>query len=229
MSTDPFAGGESHPSLSFKDAPFGTTYRGTVADLPVLMQGRDFETGELDWWDDDKTQPKMVVCTTLEIGDSLWSLWAQKPSSMFTAIKSAQSTAGAQIAVGGTLQVTYTHDEPNKKNPKLNPAKQYSAVYTPPNAFDETPATAPAQTATPAQPTMPVAPGQAPLPADHSMAAPTTPPVAPAPAAAPAVANPAETAKQLLAAGLPVEQVAVATGLPATTVAALANLVAAGA
>lgn len=50
---------------------------------------------------------------------------------------------------------------------------------------------------------------------------------APAPAAAPAApaANPAETAKGLLAAGMDVNDVAAATGLPATTVAALANLV----
>ncbi len=218
MSTDPFAGGESHPSLSFKDAPFGTTYQGTVVELPTLMQGRDFDTGDPAVWSDGN--PKMVVCTTLDIGGDKWNLWAAKPSSMFSAIKDAQAAAGMQIAVGGILRVTYTHDEPNGKNPKLNPAKQYTAVYTPPNAFEE-PAQ-PVMPAQPAQPTMPVAPGQAPLPADHAMAAPAA--VAPAPAA-----NPAETAKQLLAAGLPVDQVATATGLPATTVAALANLVAAGA
>jgi hypothetical protein len=49
-----------------------------------------------------------------------------------------------------------------------------------------------------------------------------------APAAAPAAAaNPAETAKGLLAAGMSAEDVAAATGLPVTTVQALANLVAA--
>lgn len=217
MSTDPFAGGESNPSLSFKDAPFGTTYVGTVAELPTLMQGRNFESGEPDVWPDGN--PKMVVCVTLLIGGDKWSLWAAKPSSMFSAIKAAQDAAGVQIAVGGTLQVTYTHDVPNKTNPRLNPAKQYAAVYTPPNAFEETTAAAPAQSA---QPTMPV---------DHAMAAPAPVPAAP-PAAAPVApapaANPAETAKQLLAAGVPIDEVAVATGLPATTIAALANLVAAG-
>jgi hypothetical protein len=49
-----------------------------------------------------------------------------------------------------------------------------------------------------------------------------------APDAAPAAAaNPAETAKGLLAAGMSAEDVAAATGLPVTTIAALANLVAA--
>lgn len=51
-------------------------------------------------------------------------------------------------------------------------------------------------------------------------------PPAPAPAAATATANPAETARALLAAGLSVAEVASSTGLPATTVQALANLAA---
>lgn len=207
--TDPFAGGESNPSLSFKGQPFGTTYEGVVAELPTMIHGRNFETGDLDYWDEAKTQPKMVVCTTLEINGTKWSLWAPKPSSMFSAIKAAQDAAGAQIAVGGTLRVTFTHEEPNKTNPKLNPAKQYSAVYVPPNAFAE-----PAQAA-PAQPAQPAA-------ADLTPAQPVQD-VTPAVAAA----NPAETAKDLLRAGLSVNEVATATGLPSTTVQALANLVAA--
>ena len=50
---------------------------------------------------------------------------------------------------------------------------------------------------------------------------------APAAAAPAAAANPAETAKGLLAAGMSAADVAAATGLPVTTVTALANLVAA--
>ena len=188
---DPFAGGEGNPSLSFKDKPHGTTYRGRVAELPALVQSRDFETGNPATWPDGN--PKMVVCTTLEIDGQLFSLWAPKPSALFAAIKEAQNAVGQQIAIGGTLEVTYTHDEPNKTNPRLNPAKQYRVTYTPPDAFG---------TST----------SEAPVAAAES-----------APAAV--AANPAEAAKQLLASGLGVDDVAAATGLPATTVAALANLV----
>lgn len=192
--TDPFAGGEGNPSISFKDAPHGTTYVGRVAELPQLVQSRDFETGNPATWPDGN--PKMVAVTTLEIDGQHYSLWAPKPSALFAAIKEAQNAAGSQIAIGGTLEVTYTHDEPNKTNPRLNPAKQYRVRYTPPNAFAE-PEAAPAN-------------------------------AAPSAAAAPAgAANPAETAKQLLAGGLGVDDVAAATGLPATVVAALANLVSA--
>jgi hypothetical protein len=44
------------------------------------------------------------------------------------------------------------------------------------------------------------------------------------PTAAPAAGNPVDTAKQLLAAGLSTQEVAAASGLPETVVAALANL-----
>ena len=48
----------------------------------------------------------------------------------------------------------------------------------------------------------------------------------PATPAAPGAANPVETAKQLLAAGLTTQEVATASGLPETVVAALANMTA---
>lgn len=196
MSTmDPFAGGDSNPSISFKDAPHGTTYVGRVAELPTLVQSRDFETGNPATWPDGN--PKMVVVTTLDIDGQHYSLWAPKPSALFAAIKDAQNAAGSQIAVGGILEVTYTHDEPNKTNPRLNPAKQYKVTYTPPNAFGDEPEQVGG------------------TPVTSGIEAPITP----------AGANPAETAKQLLATGLGVDDVAAATGLPATTVAALANLV----
>lgn len=156
--TDPFAGGEGNPSLSFKDKPHGTTYRGRVVELPALVQLRDFETRELATWPDGN--PKMGAVTTLEIDGQMYSLWAPKPSAMFAAIKDAQNAAGSQIVVGGTLEVTYTHDEPNKTNPRLNPAKQYKVVYTPPNAFAD------AETASAPPPVAPSATGSTSNPAE---------------------------------------------------------------
>lgn len=131
---DPFAS-TSAPSVSFNNMPVGTSYTGTVLELPQLVQARDFETGNPATWPDGN--PKMTVVTKLTINGEERSLWAPKPSAMFAAISDAQKTAGASIAVGGTLTVTYTGDKPNATNPRLNPAKQYSAVYTPPNAFAE--------------------------------------------------------------------------------------------
>ena len=133
---DPFEGGTSVPSLSFKDAPVGTTYTGTITEAASLVQSRDYETGEPAFWDDARTQPKMSAVLRLEVDGEERSLWAQKPSAMFAALAEAQKAAGSRFEVGGTLAVKYTGDKPNAKNPRLNPAKQYAARYTPPKPAD---------------------------------------------------------------------------------------------
>lgn len=143
--TDPFALTGSAPSVSFKDAPVGTSFTGKVLEAPSLVQSKDYETGNPAFWPDGN--PKMTVVTKLEIDGQERNLWAPKPSALFAAIATAQQAAGAQITVGGTLTVTYTGDKPND-NPRLHPAKQYQATYTPPDAF-ATPAAPAATTATP--------------------------------------------------------------------------------
>ena len=140
MTYDPFATREKTPSISFKDAPIGTSYTGKIVEAPELVNSRDFETGELATWPDGN--PKKSVVTLLEMiggpnNGEIRGLWAAKPSAMFAAIAAAQEAAGAQLAVGGTITVTYTHDVPNSKNPRLNPAKQYKVDYYPNNPFAE--------------------------------------------------------------------------------------------
>lgn len=186
-SADPFAGGGSRPSVTFKDAPVGTTYTGTVTEAPQFVQARDFESGLPALWPDGK--PKMTVVTSIAIDGEERSLWAPKPSAMFRAIQEAQLAAGAKIAVGGTLTVTFTGEKPNEKNPRLNPQKLYSVSYVAPDAF----AAAPAQQAAPA-------------PAQGWTASP-----APVPQAAPAATVPQYTPEQIAAAkaaGIPLPGVA---------------------
>ena len=137
--TDPFAGGESTPSLSFKDAAVGHTYTGTITSAPELVQGKDFETGEPAVWKnkDGSTSPKysVVMGIALDTGEER-SLWAVKPSAMFAALKAAQQQAGKPFEVGGKIAVRYTGDKPNEKNPRLNAAKQYAVKYEPPAPAD---------------------------------------------------------------------------------------------
>ena len=140
MTYDPFATREKTPAISFKDAPLGTSYTGKIVEPPEMVNSRDFETGELATWPDGN--PKKSVVTLLEMiggpnNGEIRGLWAAKPSAMFAAIADAQEAAGAQLAVGGTITVTYTHDVPSSKNPRLNPAKQYKVVYYPNNPFAE--------------------------------------------------------------------------------------------
>ena len=153
---DPFAGGTSTPSVSWKDAPVGTTVEGLIIEAPELVQSRDFETGEPAFWPVKPGQspnPKMAAVIKISIDGDERAIWAVKPSAMFAAIADAIKKAGTGLAVGGTLAVRYTGDKPNA-NPRLNAAKQYAARYTPPSAppaadpFDAAPAAAPAAPAT---------------------------------------------------------------------------------
>lgn len=161
---DPFAGGEKAPALSFKDAPHGTTYTGRVTSAPTLVQSIDFETGERATWPDGN--PKMSVVIGLEVNGEARSLWAAKPSAMFAACAEAQRVAGGPICPGGTLEVVYTHDIPNAKNPRLNPAKQYAVRYTPPNPFGDEAGVAAAR---PAGPSPAPAWAAKPVPAGHTV------------------------------------------------------------
>jgi hypothetical protein len=132
---DPLAGGTKTPAVSFASQPIGTVITGTVTDYVKSLQSRDYTTGELKFWPDNKdgSKGKPVMCAVVNmiVDNEERSLWATIPSALFQALKDAQSNAGERIGPGGTLAVKYTGDKPNE-NPRLNPAKQYAAIYTPP-------------------------------------------------------------------------------------------------
>ena len=147
---DPFA--PSRPSVSFRDARVGESRSGTVLELPELVQSRDFESGQPAFWPDGNKKMAVVVPVRLADGSEA-AFWCAKPSSMFAAISEAQRAAGQRIKVGGTLVVTYVGDKANE-NPRLNAAKQYKAVYTPPadDPFGTAAVDAPTATSGPATP-----------------------------------------------------------------------------
>lgn len=122
---DPFADALRTPAVSFKDAPVGTKVRFLVKSEAKMVQSRDFESGDPATWSDGN--PKMAAVFQGEVGGEARSLWAPKPSSMFTAIAQAQADAGGRrIGTGDTLIVTLTGTKPNSKNPKLNDQKLYT-------------------------------------------------------------------------------------------------------
>jgi len=143
---DPFAASQSRPSVSFKNVPPGTTYYLQVDGVPKMVQARDFDSRELEFWSDGN--PKMTVATDvidMQTGEEK-CLWAPKPSSMFAAIQGAQQAAGATLQPGGRLVVQFTHEVPVEGKPHLNPAKQYAVTYQPPNPFENAqPVTPPVQ------------------------------------------------------------------------------------
>lgn len=134
VADDPFADAKV-PSLSWKNAKVGDSVTGIITRLPQMVQARDFDTNKPAFWPPSEGQtqgnPKMAAVVTMRRVDNeeLVSVWAVKPSAMFSAIAEAQQTFGRRIEVGGTLTLTFSGEKPNSKNPKLNAQKLYTADY----------------------------------------------------------------------------------------------------
>jgi hypothetical protein len=163
---DPFYGGEKVPSLSWRDLPVNSLFTLEILEEAKQLQSRDFESGELAYWDAEKKRPVMSAVVNVQVKDGPHSkgeersIWAQIPSNMFSALKEAQKAAGVKFLPGGTLLLKFVGTEPHK-NPRFNPIKQYAAKYTPPvqgasqpDPFAEGPAQRPAAppSAAPAKP-----------------------------------------------------------------------------
>lgn len=153
---DPFAGGDSIPALSFKDEPIGTVKTVTITEPAEMAHSRDYDTNLPAYWDPNNRgrttttpndQPVMsaVVKGTDVNGDEV-SVWARKPSSLFTAIKDAQAAveAGYRLKRGDKLHIKFTGEEPPKSgrgaNRKIYAAKIEPGVAAPPaDAFGDEP------------------------------------------------------------------------------------------
>lgn len=194
---DPFAPSESRPSVSFKNAPLGTSYQLEVTSIPTMVQARDFDTRELEFWPDGNKKLTVVTNVVDKATGEEKSLWAPKPSGMFAAIQAAQQAADAQIQPGGTLIVTFAHEVPVEGKPHLNPAKRFAVQYLPPNAFGEAQGPPPQWAQPPAAtppPTAPPVQHQTPPAAPPAQQLPVAPPVQYAPPpGAPAATPPAAT------------------------------------
>jgi hypothetical protein len=119
------------PSVAFKIVGQGHTMK--ITDWPSLKDSKNFETGQVERWQDGS--PKKIILVPVSINSEAHALWVTPGTALFAAVEAAQNAAGAEIAPGGTLSVTYTHDVPSSKGAHFAPAKQYSATYAPPSAF----------------------------------------------------------------------------------------------
>lgn len=138
LPADPFANVKV-PSISFKDQPIGTSWKGRVTSLPTMAQTIDFTTNKPAYWkNEDGTQggPKMAAVFQIQVLDGpdpeavgeIRSVWAAKPSSLFTAVAEAQQKFGRRIEVGGVIEITHVRNE-KPANPKFNAQKIYSVEY----------------------------------------------------------------------------------------------------
>lgn len=191
---------DSRTSVSFKDAPMGTSFDVTIDKNPELVQSTDLETRAPAVWPDGNPKMSVVISVTNNETQEQQSLWAAKPGGMYSALAEAERKAGAEITAGGRLVITFSGETPNK-NPRLNARKDYTIDYTPGNGGVLNSKAEPA-----AQAASPVA------------AAPA------APASAPEAPDNIGTAKQLISAGLDDTTIlATCVGLQPNILAALRN------
>lgn len=131
---DFFRGGT--PSAKFPTP--GTTVAGRIVSIGEQRQAKDFATGTPRHWDngDPVMQLPIEVATDqrdpdVPDDDGTRTLWVQQGTLMQKAIGAALRAAGAKLAVGGHLSVTYTGDGTAKQK-GFNPPKLYEATYEPP-------------------------------------------------------------------------------------------------
>jgi len=132
---DPF-GAQKRPSISWgtlqQPVPHGTRRWLLVYQAPEVIQKRDFDTQQLEFWPDTGAPVWQVVTGVIDENGEDRGLFCGRPSAMAAAIQVAQEAAGSNVEPGGILDVTYTHDKPDPAKPRMTPAKQFAVVYVPP-------------------------------------------------------------------------------------------------
>lgn len=140
MSNDSYdflAGGA--PSARFENV--GDTFGGRIVEEPEQSQQTDYKSGELLWWDKEKTQPRMQLIVTVQTDlrdpeisedDGKRRIFV-KGKSMTNAVRGAVKAAGSKgLDIGGELHVTYIGL--GEAKPRMEPPKLYRAQYAKPNA-----------------------------------------------------------------------------------------------
>jgi hypothetical protein len=129
--SDPLGGSVKYPSISWKGKAIGATLTGKVFKAPEIVQQRDYETRELEFWQDG--QPKNTIVIGIEVNGEKRNLWASIPSALQKALIEARDAAGdgVQIEEGGELTITFTDEKPIPGKEHLNPQKIFSAKYVP--------------------------------------------------------------------------------------------------
>ena len=175
----------------------GTTYTGIITDV-TMRQSRKYESTDLDTWDDGTAKMQVVLTIATDYRDQ-----AQQDDDG-TRMASINLWSGQKKAL---LAACKAAGVPEPQIGQRFTATHVSGVGNAksPRVYEYTLAAGPSGVAAVLD---------------------VEPDAAPAAPAAPGAANPVETAKQLLAAGLSTQEVATASGLPETVVAALANMTA---
>lgn len=120
--------GKSIPSISFKDAKVGDSFSGTIVEAETA-QVRNYDSGDLEFWEDGKPKLQIIVTLDTEYGDGgdddgqrKVYLFGQK----LQATREALKKAGMQkLELGSKFTITYSGSKPSS-NKKYNDIKLYT-------------------------------------------------------------------------------------------------------
>lgn len=114
----------------------GTVWKGQITAIDVNQQ-RDFKTKQLKTWPDGNPMMQVILTIQTDVRDPAVDdddgrrrifLGGKR---IREAVTAARNATGAKLAVGGTIAVQCTGEEPAE--PGMNPAKLYVAEYKPPS------------------------------------------------------------------------------------------------
>ncbi|GAA2516804.1 hypothetical protein [Winogradskya humida] len=123
-----------YKGAKFPDGQYGTVVGGLIIEAPSTVQQRDFESGQLRFYDDGNPMWQIVVPVQAQpAGDEDDGIRAfYLKTQMKKAVQDAVRSTGAQrLEVGGVLHVRYVRDEPNGRG-RGKDKKIYEARYQPP-------------------------------------------------------------------------------------------------
>ena len=157
----------------------GTTLSGPIVEIGEEVQQKDVNTGAPAFWPDGNPKTMLPITIATEIrdpnivdDDGHRTLWVS--GNMKKAIGAAIRQAGAKLALGGILSVTFTGFG-EAKSAAFSPPRMWTATYTPPapgQGFFEQPQAAPAPAPVQQWQQPQAAPAPVPAPAAPQQAAP---------------------------------------------------------
>lgn len=162
---DLFSNAGGYVSSFKKGTPVGTVVSGEVTNVEAV-QVKDYESDELEFWDDAKTQPKMQMRIVVNTGvlDPMVegdtgerAIYVKWWGDQRTALMDAVKAAGAKsVEVGGKFAAKLMGTKPTTSSTgkSLNDAKIFGYQYQPPvqGVNIDTLGAPPAQQAPPQQP-----------------------------------------------------------------------------
>jgi hypothetical protein len=123
-------------SKAIKFATISDTVTGEITSAPYQQQKTKFGTNQPDFYDNGDPRMQILIPLKTSRGDDpaddrQRTLYVSSPLLKRAIAAAIRDTSADDLAVGGSLTVTFTGFDPQSKNP-ANPAKLYTASYAPP-------------------------------------------------------------------------------------------------